>query len=140
MTKNKYYKEYELLKDIPKSPKGRPLRWCGDSKKYYFAKWDAIQKDWDVLYEDREDGSYTREEVESMKDFFKPKGEKYNYKPRFVENVEELKEYYYLGVMTTDGSDDFRRCLSEIVESADFENQIFKLIKKLYEKKFGDLK
>ena len=132
-----YNTKYKLKQDLPGYKKGRELGVQVNKGKliWKFFKWDDLLIKWSDLNFDKGNIYFTLEEIQDTR-FFEPIGEVRDVIPPFP-SKEEIKEYYYLiGEPRLVDSVDFIRASSDIFYSDEFEEGVYKLFKKLYNKKY----
>lgn len=115
----KYYKEYLLLKDTIYSESGEVFKWSC----------------WTQKYECGEE-KVTIEKIESLPQFFKPLGEQYEL---YKEFPEDLREHFYFGGLRHNQMCSFCAQAQEIIDSKEYEEEVTKLFKKLYDRKIERL-
>jgi len=132
-----YNTRYKLKQDLPGYKKGRELGVQVNKGKliWKFFKWDDLLIKWSGLNFDKGNIYFTLEEIQDTR-FFEPIGEVRDVIPPFP-SKEEIKEYYYLiGEPRLVDSVDFIRASSDIFYSDEFEEGVYKLFKKLYNKRY----
>lgn len=130
-----YYKRYTLLKDTPSFKSGWPIKWDGSRRRYFFSKpktWGYNKGEPDI-YLDYNGQSFTREEIESKPEWFKPEGEPTDFVPPFPKRG-DLDEYVHLTFETRLVDDvDICRALNDLFDDKEFQESLYDWVKYKYE-------
>lgn len=129
-----FYREYQLLKDLPQLPAGTILKWNCWKEEY------SDVGDWVGLNPPKEKAQYTRDEIVAMPEWFAPIGKVGEFYPKFPSQQEFFSEsdgHCYLG--ETRHNDMCRICqlLGKIDNSKSVKEAVYVAYKTAYDAKFG---
>lgn len=137
-----YYKEYELLVDLPTGEKKGSHFFFhvsndNDTKIWYqvgkLSEYSTQENKW---YSDWESKGIKLSIEQMTSNFFKPIGEPKPLYPKFP-NKEEIKEFYSLvGESRLVNSVDEVRAINQVFYSEEYYNACYDILKKMYEDKF----
>lgn len=121
MDANTYYPRYRLLKDTPLTKAGAEffIRWTGAGD-FYTTGYEMIE-------------TFTRDQVESMPEWFEPLDEPQPFYLQFPENSEKLARFYNFGDVHLTDSDRTCRIIRAVLNSKEYAMREWGLLKELYD-------
>jgi hypothetical protein len=123
-----FYQQYTLLKDTPMTCAGTTIKWD---------LWRSVYTSkYEVTGTNPKEELFTKEQVENLNEWFQPIGDPSPFYDKFPDN---LSEHMYFGELRHNQMCRFCTIAQDILNSDEYETEVTKIFKRLYEDKLRTL-